>query len=167
MRLGLGALGLWLLGPLVPWPFGALGRWCLWPLEKNDKANSMWHQHGPHSGDENTRKRFMAFVRGHVGRAPDAETQEVHHKFARTADAWDRLHGFRHGNKINRSIGGKREGEEDENKASKRRPHPNQWGFGKMMRMGFASIGRSTVGRKGIDGSTHTMAQISVTASVA
>ena len=94
-------------------------------------------------------------------------TKEVQQKFIALADAWDSIHGFRHGDKVDRSIGGKRKQEGDENETRQRKPHPNQYDFAAMNRMSFASIGRSTVARRGIDGRTHTMAPITVAASIA
>ena len=90
-----------------------------------------------------------------------AIAEELQSKFNRTADAWDHIPGLRYGNRINRQNGNAT------SKTSGPTPHPNQWNLQHMMRLAFASLGKSKTSRLGIDGATHAMAAITVTASIA
>ena len=90
---------------------------------------------------------------------------ELKRKFDGLADAWDHVHGFKFGSKVDRKLPkGKLDLVVD--KEPKRKPHVNQWHLGGLFRMAFASLGKSKIARQGMDGTTHGMAGITVTASI-
>jgi hypothetical protein len=129
-------------------------------ISSKRKAPTIWSgHHAKSNADEDSRKRYMAFVRGHVGRndASD-ETKRDASKFHGLADGWDSVHGLRYGSRVDRE-------RDDDTDGPK--PHPNQWDPRQMIRMSFAALGRSKVPRSGMDGTTRIMGAQAVTASIA
>ena len=125
---------------------------------RRESTPSIWIGHGPRSKDEYTRKRFMSMVRSNKGQISSDKTLQIKDKFNRLADGWDSIHGLRYGSHVDR-------GSDDEDEGPT--PHPYQWRFGPMLRLGFSAIGRSAIIRKGLDGTTHVLPAITVTASIA
>ena len=77
--------------------------------------------------------------------------------YEKTADAWDSMHGLRHGDRLSRAPlnqGGKRQ---------RGGVQPNSWTLNGALQLGFRSFGKVLVQRAGIGGTTAAAA---VTASL-
>ena len=85
-------------------------------------------------------------------------------KFGRLANAWDDVHDLRIGVQVDRS--GTDDGA-NKNSTVKNWQHPNQYTVRGVIRKGFAIVGKSSVQRTGMDGSTHQSKLSTSTASIA
>ena len=122
------------------------------------QAKSIWSGHASRSQDEGDRKRFMAYVRSCRGQ--DDGANKVRDAFQGLANAWDHIHGLRHGHQVDRSCLSSRRSQA----SADPREHPNQHDYKHVLQLGFQLIGKSTVPRSGLDGTSHGLEICSVVA---
>ena len=94
-------------------------------------------------------------------RSKDAKLMTRYNKLANT---WDHVHDLREGIRVRRE---ESRWIRDGHGKKIKRPHPNQYRLQGMIRLSLRNIGKSSVRKTGIDGTSHQLAMLACTAGIA